>query len=147
MPLQEIEGLLRGQLDNPVGDQFVSSASANINNLTNKRVRDLMSRFSTTGLGRSGISGAALNQVYSTAGQNLSDVAAQGAQLDEQSRRAIINQLLGLEQLKFQREQQDFGFGDVLGAVGGGVLGSVLGPVASGAGSKIGELLFGNRNN
>ena len=142
--ISNIENMIRGL--QPIGQEFTSTATANINRLTNKRVRDLLSRFATTGLNRSGISGAALSDVYSTAGQNLSDVAARGAELDFQSRQAIINQLLGLEQLKFQREQADFDIGDILGAVGGGFAGSVLGPVGAGAGRKISDLLFGNRN-
>lgn len=112
MDLDQIQSLLMGELNNnqPYKD-YVSSASANINNLTRKRVRDLLSKYSTTGLGRSGISGAALNGVYSTAGQNLSNVAAQGATMQAQNRQQILSQMLGLAEYQDSKP----GFGSILG--------------------------------
>ena len=105
--------MLMGEYNNPQPAQdYISTASANINNLTRKRARNLMSQYSTTGMGRSGIEGAALNDVYSNAGQNLSQVAAQGEQMRAQERMQALSKMLGL--YEFNQSQQP-NWGDVLG--------------------------------
>jgi hypothetical protein len=114
---------------------YVTSATASINNNTRKRVRDLLSRYSTTGMGRSGISGSALNDIYSNAGESISSVGANAATMEAQNRQAILGKLLGL----YQYEDSKTGVGDVLGDIGGNLIGSVTG----GFGSKIGDKLAG----
>ena len=138
--------MLMGEYNNsqPAQD-YVSSASANINNLTRQRARKLMSQYSTTGMGRSGLGGAALNDIYSTAGQNLSQVAAQGEQMQQQARQNALHGLLGLYEFN---QQNNPSFGQVLGGIGGSLAGSLLGPagaaIGGGLGSKLAGLIGGN---
>src|ERR1035437_3045856 len=110
--------LLQEYGNNQPANDYVSSATAGINNQTRKRVKDLLGKFSTTGMGRSGISGAAQNDIYSNAGQNISQVNAQGEQMTQQNHMQTLSQLLGLAEYQDQKP----GFGDVLGAVGGKLL-------------------------
>ena len=92
--LSMIQNFLGQQYANPSGGkELVSSASTQINNLTRKRVRDLLSKFSTTGMGRSGISGAATNDIYSGAGENLASASAKGAELDQNTRMQALGEM------------------------------------------------------
>lgn len=128
--------------NNTPTNTLISSGTRNINNLTRKRVNDLLSRLSTTGLGRSGISGAALNDIYSSAGDSLANVSAQGAQLQANQRSDLINKLLGL--YKYQ-DQSSFDLGDILGTGLGLVAGSALGPIGAAAGGKLASSIFGKQ--
>jgi hypothetical protein len=138
MDLNEIESMLMSAYgnDKPVQD-YVSTATTGINNLTRKRVRDLLSKFSTTGMGRSGISGAAMNDIYSNAGESISEVGARGEEITANNRSRIIGQLLGLAEYQDQKTN----VGDVLGFLGGTLGGSILGPVGGAIGSKLGKLI------
>lgn len=102
MDYGQIMNMLQGLYSQNPAQQYVSSASANINNLTRKRARDMLSRYAITGLGRSGVSGTALNDVYSSAGQELSDVAARGAEMDFNNKYNLINSMLQVQQLENQ---------------------------------------------
>jgi len=140
MDLDQIQNMLMSEYNNnsPAND-YVSSATAGINNQTRKRVKDLLGKFSTTGMGRSGISGAAQNDIYSNAGQNISQVNAQGEEMTQRNHMQLLSQLLGLAEYQDSKP----GFGDVLGAVGGKLLGSATGGVGAGAGNYLSKQLFG----
>ena len=145
MDENQLYQMLMGEYNNPQPAQdYISTASANINNLTRKRARNLMSQYSTTGMGRSGIEGAALNDVYSNAGQNLSQVAAQGEQMRAQERQNALHSLLGLYEFN---QQNNPSFGQILGGIGGTLAGSLLGPVGAGIGGSIGRAIFGGVGN
>lgn len=120
MDLSNISSLYQSEYNNPTaGKEFVSSASSQIQNLTKKRVRDLLSKFSTTGMSRSGISGVAQNDIYSNAGEQLSGVAAQGAQMDENTRMKALQGMEGIAQYEDQKPTfLDF-LGSMAGQVGG----------------------------
>jgi len=144
MELSDIQNLIMSGLnDNTAEKDYASSATAGINNLTRKRIKDLLAKFSSTGMGRSGIGGASMNDIYSNAGEQISDVNARAEQMPQQNRNQAISQLLGLQQL----QQEQPGWSDVLGAVGGGLAGSFLGPLGAGAGSALGKSLFGKGGN
>jgi len=138
MDAGQLQQMLQSQYDNstPVND-YISSASAGINNQTNKRVRDLMSRFSNTGMSRSGISGASLNDIYSNAGGQLSNVASQGEMMNMQNRSQILNQMLGL----YKYQDQKPTWGDVAGGVAGSLLGSATGGFGTAIGGALGKLI------
>ena len=140
MDLDQIQNMMMSEYQNnqPAND-YVSSATAGINNQTRKRVKDLLGKFSTTGMGRSGISGAAQNDIYSNAGQNISQVNAQGEEMTQRNHMQLLSQLLGLAEYQDSKP----GFGDVLGAVGGKLLGSATGGVGAGAGNYLSKQLFG----
>lgn len=144
MDISNIENMLIEAYNNPAPFRnYVSTATTGINEQTRKRVRDLLGKFSTTGMGRSGISGAALGDIYSGAGQNISEVGARGATMEAQNRNQILNQLLGLAEY----QDQKVGFGDVLGFLGGELGGSVLGKVGGALGGKLTDLLgLGNKS-
>ena len=128
-----LEGLLKGQLNNSTEFQ---AATRGIGNLTSQRVQDALSRLSTSGLGRTGISGSLLNNIYAKAGDSYANAASK-----ESSRRTqIIHQLLGLQ----KQEDSQFGIGDVFGSILGLGLGSVLGPLGAGVGKKLSGLLTGS---
>ncbi len=94
----------------PIRD-YTSSAIGGVNRLTNKRVRDLLSRYATTGMGRTGTSGAALSDVYSTAGRNITEATTQGALMEQQQRQRSIENLLNL----YQFEESQPGWEDMVG--------------------------------
>jgi len=120
-----------------VGQDYTSSAGALINDLTSKRVKDLLSGYATSGLSRSGIQGAAVNNAYSQAGQQLSSVAAQGSQMDSNKRLQILRLLFGEQ----AQQANQPGAGDFFGTLAGGLAGSFLGPIGAAAGAKVGNLI------
>ena len=130
-----IQQMLMSAYNNDPSKDYVSTATGSINDQTRKRVRDLLSKFSTTGMGRSGISGAATNDIYSNAGQQISQVGAQGEQMQAQNQQNILGKLLGL----YEYQDQKTSFGDVLGGMAGVFGGSLLG----GAGGALGKGLAG----
>ena len=139
MDLGNIEQMLLSEYgNNTAANDYASSATAGINDLTRKRVKDLLGKFSTTGMGRSGISGAATNDVYSSAGQNISDVNARSEQMTQQNHMQVLSQLLGLSEYQDSKPN----FLDVLAGVGGKVGGSALGGVGAGAGNHLSSKLF-----
>ena len=129
----QLNSLLMGELNN--NQPFQAGAQA-ITDQTNTRVQDFLSRLATTGLGRTGIGGAGLNQIYSNSGKQFGNLAASSAQ----NRTNIISQLLGLH--KF--EQNKLGFGDVFGSILGLGVGSILGPAGGVVGKKLGGLITGD---
>ena len=138
MDLDQIQNMLMSAYGNDQPEQdYVGTATASINNQTRKRVKDLLGKFSTTGMGRSGISGAAENDIYSNAGQQISQVGAQGEQMTQQNHMQILSQLLGLSEYQDSKS----GFGDILGAVGGKLLGSATGGLGSALGGGLAGLL------
>ena len=140
MDLDQIQNMLMSEYNNnsPAND-YVSSATSGINNQTRKRVKDLLGKFSTTGMGRSGISGAAQNDIYSNAGQQISQVNAQGEQMTQQNHMQTLSQLLGLSEYQDSKS----GFGDILGAISGKLVGSATGGLGAGAGNYLSKQLFG----
>ena len=121
--LQQIQNILTSQLGSNPATDYVSSASANINNLTKKRVQDWLSKMSTTGMGRSGISAIGANEAYATGDQGLSDVAARGEQMDASYKQDIVSKLLNLGEYQDQKP----GLGDYLGSLAGQIAGTGLG--------------------
>jgi len=91
---------------------ITSVASRNINNQTNRRVEDLLSRFATSGMNRTGISGVALNDIYSNAGEQLTNASVQGANADRNYRYKILAKLLGLQMFEDNKPSP---WGSVLG--------------------------------
>ena len=145
--LASVSNMLMGDYNNSLPVQnYVSAASTGINNQTNKAIRDLWSRFATTGMSRSGIGGAAANQIYSGAGQNLSNVAAQGEVMQQQARENDINKLLGIAQ--YEDSKPTFGdyIGSILGQVGGTALGALTGGLSTGLTGGLSSLLGGGSN-
>ena len=139
MPLdnRKLENLLTGELDT---SQMISSGSQQIGNLTSSRINRLLSKFATTGLGRTGIGGSALNNIYGQAGQSLTNLESGAAS----KRSDIIGKLMKLyeyKQTEKARKDSQIGFGDVVGGVLGLFGGSALGGLGAGAGSKLTELL------
>ena len=122
MELSSINSLIQSLYNQNPSKNFVNNATAGINNLTGKRVQDMLSQYSTTGLGRSGIQGAALNDIYATAGDNISNIQAQGAQMDYNNKAELIRQMLQ----SYQIDQQPSGWGEILGQVisGGAQIGA-----------------------
>ena len=110
---------------------ITSIASKGINDQTRTRVDDLLSRLATSGRDITGISGAALNNVYSNAGKQLTNASVQGANADRNMRLNILSQLLGLQ----INEDNQPGFLDSLG----GIVGSLAGGFGGSLGSKIGS--------
>lgn len=140
MDLDQIQNMLMSEYNNnsPAND-YVSSATAGINNQTRKRVQDLLGKFSSTGMGRSGISGAAQSDIYSNAGQNISQVNATGEQMTQQNHMQVLSQLLGLSEYQDAKPN----FLDAIAGIGGKLGGSALGGVGSAAGTKLSGLLGG----
>jgi hypothetical protein len=140
MDLDNIEQLMMNEYNNNnAANDYASSATAGINQQTRKRVKDLLGKFSSTGMGRSGISGAAESDIYSNSGQQISDVNARSEQMTQQNHMQVLSQLLGLSEYQDSKS----GFGDVLGAVGGKLLGSATGGLGAGAGNYLSKQLFG----
>ncbi len=133
----QLNSLLMGELNN--NQPFQAGAQA-ITDQTNTRVQDFLSRLATTGLGRTGIGGAGLNQIYSNSGKQFGNLAASSAQ----NRTNIISQLLGLHKFDKQFEQNKLGFGDVFGSILGLGAGSILGPAGGAIGAKLGGLITGD---
>ena len=70
-------------------------------------------------MSRSGISGVAQNDIYSNAGEQLSSVSAQGAQMDERTRMQALQGMEGIAQYEDQKPTfLDF-LGSMAGQVGG----------------------------
>ena len=140
MDLDQIQNMLMQEYgNNTAANDYVSSATAGINNQTRDRVKKLLSKFSTTNMGRSGISGAAQNDIYSNAGQQISQVNAQGEQMTQQNHMQTLSQLLGLSEYQDSKS----GFGDILGAISGKLVGSATGGLGAGAGNYLSKQLFG----
>jgi hypothetical protein len=138
MDLDQIQNMLMSEYNtNSPANDYVSSATAGINQQTRKRVQDLLGKFSSTGMGRSGISGAAENDIYSNAGQNISQVNAKGEEMTQNNHMQVLSQLLGLSEYQDSKP----GFGDVLGAVGGKLLGGATGGLGSALGGGLANLL------
>lgn len=138
MNLDKIEQMLMQSMDNnqPYQD-YMSTAVGGINNQTKKRIRALLSKFSNTGMARSGISGAAENDIYSNAGEQIQNVSAQGGLMQQQNRNQILAQLLGLAEYQDSKP----GFLDFLGGIGGNIVGSATGGLGTAIGSKLAKLL------
>lgn len=140
MDLDQIQNMLMQEYgNNTAANDYVSSATSGINQQTRKRVNDLLGKFSTTNMGRSGISGAAQNDIYSNAGQQISQVNAQGEQMTQQNHMQTLSQLLGLSEYQDSKS----GFGDILGAISGKLVGSATGGLGAGAGNYLSKQLFG----
>jgi hypothetical protein len=74
-------------------------------------------------MGRSGLGGVQANNAYASGNQQLSQVAAQGEQINQQNRSDMLNQLLGL--YKFNQSQPSLGstllgIGSDIAGFGGG---------------------------
>lgn len=120
MDADQLYQLIMGQMNNnQAGNDYTATASANINNATNKNVKGLQSKFATTGLGRSGIGGAAINDAYATGNEGLSQAAAQGEQINQQNRSDMLNKLLGL----YQFDQSQPNLGNTLLGIGSNIAG------------------------
>jgi hypothetical protein len=140
MDLSNIEQLLmQNYNDNSAANDYASSATAGVNNQTRKRVKDLLGKFSSTGMGRSGISGAAQSDIYSNAGQNISDINTRSEQMTQQNHMQTLSQLLRLSEYQDTKS----GFGDILGAISGKLVGSATGGFGAGAGNYLSKQLFG----
>lgn len=140
MDLDQIQNMLMQEYgNNTAANDYVSSATSGINQQTRKRVNDLLGKFSTTNMGRSGISGAAQSGIYSDAGQQISDVNARGEQMTQQNHMQTLSQLLGLSEYQDSKS----GFGDILGAISGKLVGSATGGLGAGAGNYLSKQLFG----
>lgn len=117
--------LLRNEIDQfgyKNGDAF-NVASGAINDVTQKRVQDLLSRYSTSGLSRSGIQGAALNNVYANTDKALGSAAVQSKESMANRRARIIAMLLQNQQYE---DSQPSAFGQIAGSLisGGAQVGS-----------------------
>lgn len=143
MNANELYAMINGQMNANPGDQMASTATASINKLTGKRVRDLMSRFSNTNMARSGISGVAANDMYSNAGESIGKVNAEAEQMNMQNRSDMISKLLGLYQYEDNAKRSETDWMDVLGGIGGKFLGSAAGGAGGVVGDKLGGLLAG----
>jgi hypothetical protein len=140
MDLDQIQNMLMSEYNtNSPANDYVSSATAGINQQTRKRVQDLLGKFSSTGMGRSGISGAAENDIYSNAGQNISQVNAKGEEMTQNNHMQVLSQLLGLGEYEDAKPN----FLDTIAGIGGKLGGSALGGVGSAAGTKLSGLLGG----
>lgn len=139
MDLAYIQNLLQDQYNNvtPVKD-FVSTASGNINKQTKKRVRDMNSKFANTGMGRSGISGVALNDIYSNSADSLQSVAAQGENMEQNYRTNLLGQMGSIAQYEDQKPTALDYLGSLLGQAGGVGLGAISG----GAGASLATKWF-----
>jgi hypothetical protein len=139
MDANKIYNLIMGEYNNstPYKD-YMSAAIGGINRQTQKRANEMQSKYATTGMGRTGTSGAALSDIYSTGGESITSAAAQGATMQAQSRQNLINQLLGLYQTESANEAQSSDWGDVLGSMAGLFGGATLGKL----GSRLGSSLF-----
>jgi len=139
MDANKIYNLIMGEYNNstPYKD-YMSAAIGGINRQTQKRANEMQSKYATTGMGRTGTSGAALSDIYSTGGESITSAAAQGATMQAQSRQNLINQLLGLYQTESANEAQSSDWGDVLGSMAGLFGGATLGKL----GSRFGSSLF-----
>ena len=82
---------------------------------------------------------AAQNDIYSNAGQQISQVNAQGEQMTQQNHMQTLSQLLGLSEYQDSKS----GFGDILGAISGKLVGSATGGLGAGAGNYLSKQLFG----
>ena len=125
MDYGSIMNMLQGLYANDPSQAYVGSATAAINNQTKKRVKDLQSKFSTTGMSRSGISGAAENDIYSNAGQNLSEVNAKGEEMNMNNKMNILGMMDKTQELDDQASPWGSILGKILGAgaqVGAGLL-------------------------
>ena len=70
-------------------------------------------------MGRSGISGAATNDIYSGAGENLVDASAKGAELDASHRMQALGEMGNIAQYEDSKPTfMDFA-GSLLGQAGG----------------------------
>jgi hypothetical protein len=140
MDLDNIEQLMMNEYNNNnAANDYASSATAGINQQTRKRVKDLLGKFSSTGMGRSGISGAAESDIYSNSGQQISDVNARSEQMTQQNHMQVLSQLLGLGEYEDAKPN----FLDTIAGIGGKLGGSALGGVGSAAGTKLSGLLGG----
>jgi hypothetical protein len=124
MDLDQIQNMLSSQYNNnqPAND-YVSGASAQINNLTRSRVKSMLSKYATTGMNRSGISGVALNDTYANADEQLSSVANQGAVMKQQNQMQALGQMSNIAEYQDQKP----GALDYLGSLGGQLIGTGLG--------------------
>lgn len=142
--------LIRNEIDRFTdGGEALSVASTQISNLTRKRVRDLLSRFSTTGLSRTGITGAALSDVYAGANVALGSAAVKADELKSRRRMEMIQLLLG--QQRFEDSQPSI-WGNILGQLisGGAQVGSAAimaagGSAAAGAGAAAGAVALSDK--
>ena len=120
-PASELTSLF--QAPNTLGKDIISSASKNINDLTRKRISDLLSQLATSGLSRSGIGGVAVNDILSNANDALTNASVQGNLADRNYKLQILSKLLG-----FQAQQDSNpGFFDFLGGLVGNAGGTLAG--------------------
>ena len=80
-----------------------------------------------------------VRELCSNAGQNISQVNAQGEEMTQNNHMQILSQLLGLEEYKDAKPN----FLDTIAGIGGKLGGSALGGVGSAAGTKLSGLLGG----
>ena len=138
MDYGSIMNMLQGLYANDPSQAYVGSATAAINNQTKKRVKDLQSKFSTTGMSRSGISGAAENDIYSNAGQNLSEVNAKGEEMNMNNKMNILGMMDKTQEL----DDQASPWGGLLGKLLSG--GAEIGAAALTGGASIPASLGAN---
>jgi len=137
MSADDLYSLIMGQMNNnQPGNDYTATASANINNATNANVRNQQANLAASGMGRSGLGGVQANNAYASGNQQLSQVAAQGEQMNQQNRSDMLNQLLGL----YKSQQSQPSLTSTLLGVGGTVAGSFFGPVGAVVGSQLGKL-------
>jgi len=115
--------LWRQYYNNDNGGGAFSMASKGINDQTNKAVTNLLSRFSNSGLSRSGIQGAALNNLYGQANNALGNTAVNADQAAQQRKLQILQMLFGEQR---QQDSEPSAFGSILGSLisGGAQVGS-----------------------
>jgi hypothetical protein len=124
-------------LNNQDGGKAFSMASKGINDQTRQQVQALLSHYATSGLSRSGIQGAALNNIYSTSENALGNAAVSADQAAANRRLQILQMLLGNK--AYQDSQP--GFGDFLGSAFGTLTGALTGGIGTAVGQKIGKLI------
>lgn len=132
-----IQNWLGQQFMNPQGgSQLTSNASTQINNQTRGAITNLLSKFSTTGMGRSGISGAATNGIYSGAGEQLTNASAQGAQLDQNTKMQSLGEMGQIAQYQDQKPGFMNFLGSLFGQAGGTATGFGLAKLLGFGGGK-----------
>lgn len=92
-------------------NSYYSAAASDINKQTNKNVDDTLSRFATTGLSRSGIQGAALDDIYAGGSDAITNAAGQ----ETMNKLGILNSLISVQNSQEQLDNQPSGWGQVLG--------------------------------
>jgi hypothetical protein len=110
-------------LNMPGYDQILQTALGNVNTSFNKGQRDLVSYNAGSGLSKSGIGAASLNDLQAKRGQAVNQATSQVTAENLQWKQNVLAQLLGLGgQAIGQENQAQLGTGQGLG----GILGTLL---------------------